>query len=70
VILKSGTEPTYPIDINTICALSIGIEGDISFDYNTMEIFQMGINVPKDYLLDRNIDGADSFIFISGIKTE
>jgi hypothetical protein len=82
LILTSGTESTYPININTIRALSIGIDGDISFSYNNMEsnlnnslykasdlIFQMGINVPKGYLLDyQNIDGGDSFKFNLGNK--
>ena len=82
LILTSGTESTYPININTIRALSIGINGDISFNYNNMEsnlnnslykasdlIFQMGINVPKGYLLDyQNIDGGDSFKFTLGNK--
>ena len=82
LILTSGTESTYPININTIRALSIGIDGDISFSYNNMEsnltnslykasdlIFQMGINVPKGYLLDyQNIDGGDSFKFTLGNK--
>ena len=82
LILTSGTESTYPININTIRALSIGIDGDISFNYNNMEsnltnslykasdlIFQMGINVPKGYLLDyQNIDGGDSFKYNLGNK--
>jgi hypothetical protein len=82
LISTSGTESTYPININTIRALSIGIDGDISFNYNNMEsnfnnslykasdlIFQMGINVPKGYLLDyQNIDGGDSFKFNLGNK--
>ena len=74
MILTTGTESTYPININTIKALSIGIDGDISFNYNNMEsnisnslykasdlIFQMGLTIPRGYLLDyQNIDG-DSF---------
>ena len=82
LISTSGTESTNPININTIRALSIGIDGDISFNYNNMEsnfnnslykasdlIFQMGINVPKGYLLDyQNIDGGDSFKFHLGNK--
>jgi len=82
LISTSGTESTYPININTIRALSIGIDGDISFNYNNMEsnfnnslykasdlIFQMGINVPKGYLLDyQNVDGGDSFKFHLGNK--
>lgn len=82
LISTSGTESTYPININTIRALSIGIDGDISFNYNNMEsnltnslykasdlIFQMGINVPKGYLLDyQNVDGGDSFQFNLGNK--
>ena len=82
LISTSGTESTNPININTIRALSIGIDGDISFNYNNMEsnfnnslykasdlIFQMGVNVPKGYLLDyQNIDGGDSFKFNLGNK--
>ena len=37
LISSTGTESTYPININTIKALSIGIDGDISFNYNNME---------------------------------
>jgi hypothetical protein len=37
LILTTGTESTYPININTIKALSMGIDGDISFNYNNME---------------------------------
>ena len=80
--LINTTESTYPININTIRALSVGIDGDISFNYNNMEsnltnslykasdlIFQMGINVPKGFLLDyQNIDGGDSFRFNLGNK--
>ena len=82
LILTTGTESTYPININTIKALSIGIDGDISFNYNNMEsnltnslykasdlIFQMGLNVPRGYLLDyQNVDGGDSFCFNLGNK--
>ena len=80
--LINTTESTYPININTIRALSIGIDGDISFNYNNMEsnmtnslykasdlIFQTGINVPKGFLIDyQNIDGGDSFKFNLGNK--
>ena len=80
--LINTTESTYPININTIRALSVGIDGDISFNYNNMEsnltnslykasdlIFQMGINVPKGFLLDyQNVDGGDSFKFNLGNK--
>ena len=80
--LINTTESTYPININTIRALSVGIDGDISFNYNNMEsnltnslykasdlIFQMGINVPKGFLLDyQNVDGGDSFRFNLGNK--
>ena len=82
LILTTGTESTYPININTIKALSIGIDGDISFNYNNMEsnltnslykasdlIFQMGLNVPRGYLLDyQNVDGGDSFRYNLGNK--
>ena len=80
LISFSGTESTYPININTIRALSIGIDGDISFNNNNMEsnlnnsvykasdlIFQTSVNVPKGYLIDyQNIDGGDSFKYILG----
>ncbi len=80
LISFSGTESTNPININNIRALSIGIDGDISFDHNNMEsnlnnsvdkasdlIFQTSINVPKGYLIDyQNIDGGDSFKYTLG----
>jgi hypothetical protein len=80
LILTSGTESTYPININTIRALSIGIDGDISFSNNNMEsnlnnsvykasdlIFQTAVNVPKGYLITyQNIDGGDSFKYTLG----
>ena len=80
LISFSGTESTYPININTIRALSIGLDGDISFNNNNMEsnignsvykasdlIFQTSINVPRGYLIDyQNIDGGDSFKFNLG----
>ena len=37
LISFSGTTSTYPININTIRALSVGIDGDISFSNNNME---------------------------------
>ena len=62
LILTTGTESTYPININTIKASSIGIDGDISFNYNNMEsnltnslykasdlIFKMGIQLNNFY---------------------
>jgi hypothetical protein len=80
LISFSGTECTYPININSIRALSIGIDGDISFNDNNMEsnvnnsvykasdlIFQTAVNVPKCYLLNyQNIDGGDSFKYTLG----
>lgn len=80
LILFSGTPSTYPININTIKALSIGIDGDISFNHNNMEsnlnnsvykasdlIFQTAVNVPKGYLITyQNIDGGDSFKYTLG----
>ena len=82
LISSTGTESTYPININTIRALSIGIDGDISFNYNNMEsnttnslykasdlIFQMGVDVPRGYLLEyQNVDGGDSFRYNLGNK--
>ena len=76
----SGTTSTYPININTIQALSVGIDGDISFSNNNMEsnlnnsvykasdlIFQTAVNVPKGYLITyQNIDGGDSFKYTLG----
>ena len=76
----SGTTSTYPININSIQALSVGIDGDISFNNNNMEsnlnnsvykasdlIFQTAINVPKGYLITyQNIDGGDSFKYTLG----
>lgn len=80
LISFSNTECTYPININTIRALSIGIDGDISFNNNNMEsnlnnsvykasdlIFQTAVNVPKAYLINyQNIDGGDSFKYNLG----
>ena len=76
----SGTTSTYPININSIQALSVGIDGDISFSNNNMEsnlnnsvykasdlIFQTAVNVPKGYLITyQNIDGGDSFKYTLG----
>jgi hypothetical protein len=76
----NGTESASPININSIRALSVGIDGDISFNHNNMEsnlnnsvykasdlIFQTSVNVPKGYLIDyQNIDGGDSFKFTLG----
>jgi hypothetical protein len=80
LISFSGTESTNPININSIRALSIGIDGDISFSHNNMEsnlnnsvykasdlIFQTAVNVPKGYLINyQNIDGGDSFKYTLG----
>ena len=80
LISFSGTTSTYPININTITALSIGIDGDISFSHNNMEsnlnnsvykasdlIFQTAVNVPKGYLITyQNVDGGDSFKYTLG----
>jgi hypothetical protein len=80
LISTTGTLSTYPINVNSIIALSIGIDGDISFSYNNMEssinnsvykasdlIFQTSVNVPKGYLIDyQNIDGGDSFKYTLG----
>jgi len=79
-ISLTGTECTNPININSIRALSIGIDGDISFNNNNMEsnlsnsvyrasdlIFQTSVSVPKCYLLNyQNIDGGDSFKYTLG----
>ncbi len=76
----SGTESTGPINTNTIRALSIGIDGDISFSHNNMEsninnsvykasdlIVQTAVNVPKGYLISyQNVDGGDSFKYTLG----
>ena len=80
LILFSSTECTNPININSIRALSIGIDGDISFNNNNMEsnlnnsvykasdlIFQTAVNVPKGYLINyQNSDGGDSFKYTLG----
>jgi len=80
LISFSGTESTYPININTIRVLTIGIDGDISFTNNNMEssinnsvykasdlIFQTSVNVPKGYLINyQNIDGGDNFRYTLG----
>ena len=75
LISFDGTTSIFPININSITALSIGIDGDISFSNNNMEsnlnnsvykasdlIFQTAVNVPKGYLITyQHIDGGDSF---------
>ncbi len=74
VISSDGIECTNPKNINSIRAVSVGIDGDISFNNNNMEsnnysvykasdlIFQTSVNVPKGYLINyKNIDGTDSF---------
>ena len=80
LILFDTTTSTYPININSITALSIGIDGDISFSNNNMEsnlnnsvykasdlIFQTAVNVPRGYLITyQNIDGGDSFKYTLG----
>jgi len=80
LISFSGTESTYPININTIRVLTIGIDGDISFTNNNMEsninnsvfkasdlIFQTSVNVPKGYLINyQNMDGGDNFKYTLG----
>ena len=65
LISTTGTLTTFPINVNSIIALSIGIDGDVSFAYNNMEssinnsvykasdlIFQTSVNVSKGYLID------------------
>ena len=80
LISFSGTPSTNPININTIRALSVGIDGDISFNHNNMEsnlnnsvykasdlIFQTAVNVPRGYLITyQNIDGSESFKYTLG----
>ena len=80
LISFDGTTSTNPININTITALSVGIDGDISFNHNNMEsnlnnsvykasdlIFQTAVNVPKGYLITyQNADGGDSFKYTLG----
>lgn len=80
LIATTGTLSTSPINVNSIVALSVGIDGDISFNYNNMEssvnnsvykasdlIFQTSVNVPKGYLIDyQNVDGGDSFKYTLG----
>ena len=79
LISFSGTESTYPININTIRVLTI-IDGDISFTNNNMEsninnsvykasdlIFQTSVNVPKGYLINyQNTDGGENFKYTLG----
>ena len=69
LISFSSTTSTNPINVKTIRALSIGIDGDISFNNNNMEsslnnsvykasdlIFQTAVNVPKGYLIKYDND--------------
>ncbi len=37
LISFGGTTSTNPINVNTVTALSVGIDGDISFNHNNME---------------------------------
>ena len=80
LISFDGTTSTNPININTITALSVGIDGDISFNNNNMEsnlnnsvykasdlIFQTAVSVPKGCLITyQNIDGCESFKYNLG----
>ncbi len=68
LISFSGTESTEPINTNTIRALSIGIDGDISFSHDKWNLiliiafiklliylillFQTAVNVPKGDLIN------------------
>ena len=60
LISFNTTTSTFPININSITALTIGIDGDISFNHNNLEsnlnhsvykasdlIFQTAVNVPR-----------------------
>ncbi len=60
LISTADTISTNPINVNSILALSVGKDGDISFNYNNMEsrfynsvykasdlIFQTSVNVQK-----------------------
>jgi hypothetical protein len=71
LISSSGTELINPININTVRALSVVIDGDISFNHKNMEpnlkksvckasdlIFQTSVNVSQVYF--QNTDGGDS----------
>ena len=68
-----GTPSLLSINVNTITALNISIDGDISFENNNIDncygvwqnsdiILQKGVDVPKNGLIKyENIDGGDSF---------
>jgi len=46
----------YPINVVTIKALSIGIDGDISFKYNNMESLNSGVYECSGLILVKFID--------------
>jgi len=69
----------YPINVVTIKALSIGIDGDISFKYNNMESLNSGVYKCSDLILVKfidvykneiikyeNVDGCESFSYDLG----
>ena len=75
----SVTDCLYPININTIKSLCIGISGDISFQYNNMESNTNGVYKASDLILVKsvdvnknelikyeNVDGDDSFRYNLG----
>jgi hypothetical protein len=41
LIMSSGTLSTYPININSIIALSVGIDGDLSFNNNIWKVISI-----------------------------
>lgn len=69
----------YPVNVVTIKALSIGIDGDISFKYNNMESLNSGVYKCSDLILVKfidvyknemikyeNVDGCESFSYDLG----
>ena len=56
LVTSSGNICLFPINVVTIRALSIGIDGDISFKYNNMESLYSGHYKCSDLILVRPID--------------
>ena len=76
LISSLGTLCTNPLNVNSIHAINITMDGDISFKNNNIDnaygfyqnsdiILQKAIDVPKNGLIKyENIDGGDSFHYL------
>jgi len=79
LVTSGGNIGLYPINVVTIKAISIGIDGDISFKNNNMESLNNGVYKCSDLILVKpidvlkneiikyeNIDAGESFTFDLG----